>query len=78
MFVFVILWSGFTVYEYIRVKNNQDTLVCLHKVKEQEDNERYSVTCYGIFYKYRKYYYVNSNKLSAREFTMFFNEFKGE
>ena len=77
-FILLIVWASFTVYEYNRVSNNKDTLVCLHKVKENETADTYSVTCYGLFYKYRKYYYINSNKISAREFTMIFNEFKGE
>lgn len=69
-----IAWAGFTVYEYTRVKHGKDTLICFNEKKEVEDDDEYSITCNGLLYKYRKYYYIQNDKLSAREFVMFFND----
>lgn len=73
-----IIWAGFTTYEYTRVINDKDTLLCFNKVKEIEDEDEYSITCIGLLYKYRKYYYIESNNLSARAFAMVFNDFERE
>lgn len=76
VFIILIIWFAFAMYEMYRVKTDRDTLVCINSKKDIEDDDEYSVMCYGIFYKYKKYYYKTSNKLSAREFTLFFTDFK--
>lgn len=73
-----VLWALFSTYEYSRVARGMDTLICFNEVKEIEDDDEYSITCTGILYKYRRYYYKDSDKLSARAFTMAFNDFKRE
>lgn len=50
-------------------------MFCLNEVKDVEDNDEYSLTCYGILYKYREYHYNETDELSAREFTLVFKEF---
>lgn len=69
-----VSWAGFTIYEYSRVKNDKDTIICFNSKKEIEDDDEYSITCDGLLYKYRRYYYIQNDKLSAREFVMFFND----
>lgn len=71
-----ILWFVFVVYEYSRVKNNKEPLVCLNYHEAVGDNDEYTYECFGLFYKYKEYYYKVDKTLSAREITMFFTEYK--
>jgi len=70
------IWFGLTIYEFYRVKSERRPIICMHEVKDVESNSEYSRTCYGILYKYREYYMNDDDSLSAREFTLFFKEFK--
>lgn len=75
LLILVFIWFSFAMYEMYRVKDNKRPLICLNMVKDVEDNDEYSKTCYGILYKYREYHYKENDKISAREFTLFFKEF---
>ena len=74
----VIAWFCLTLYELYRVKTDHRPIICFNEIKDVESSTEYSKTCYGILYKYREYYYQENDKLSAREFTLFFKEFKRE
>lgn len=73
--VLVLLWFILALVEYYRVNNNKSPLVCFGDSREVESESEYSISCIGIFYKYKEYYYRVDDELSAREFTLFFNEF---
>lgn len=76
LLVIVFLWFSFASYEMYRVKNHKKTLICFNEVKDVEDDDEYSKMCYGLFYKYKEYYLKSNDSLTAREFTLFFTEFK--
>lgn len=75
LLIIAFLWFSLAVFEMYRVKDNKRPLICFNYKEDIEDNDEYSKTCHGILYKYREYYYKDNNKLSAREFTLFFKEF---
>ena len=72
----VILWFTLVLTEMYRVQTERKPLVCINEIKDIEDDDEYSLTCYGILYKYREYHYTNDDALSAREFTLVFKEFE--
>lgn len=72
----VVLWFSLVLIEMYRVKTDRKPLLCFNEIKDVEDDDEYSLTCYGILYKYREYHYNDSDALSAREFTLFFKEFE--
>ena len=79
LIIFIVLaWFCLTLFELYRVKTDHRPMICFNEIKDIENNVEYSKTCYGILYKYREYYYQDNDKLSAREFTLFFKEFKRE
>lgn len=71
----VILWFVLVLGEFFRVRIDKKPLICFNAVKDIEDDDEYSITCYGILYKYREYYYNEDNEMSAKEFTLVFKEF---
>lgn len=73
-----VLWFMLVMYEVKRVQNNKQPLVCHLRRIETEGVNEYSITCYGLFYKYREYYIEDKEELNAREFTLFFKSFKRE
>ena len=73
--ILVILWFSLVLYEMYRVKTDRKPIICINEVKDLEDNDEYSLTCYGILYKYREYHMNESDELSAREFTLIFKDF---
>ena len=74
----VLLWFALVLYNFYRAKNDNKPILCFHEIKDIESETEYSKTCYGILYKYREYYYTESNEMSAREYTLFFKEFARE
>ncbi len=78
LIIITIAWFSLTVYEFYRVKTDKKPIVCFHETRDVESSSEYSLTCYGILYKYREYYMNDDDSLSAREFTLFFKEFKRE
>ena len=74
----VLVWFSFTLYEFYRVRSDHRPLICFNEVKDTENTEEYSKTCYGLLYKYREYYMISDDSMSAREFTLFFKDFKRE
>ena len=72
----VILWFSLVLVELYRVKIDKRPLICVNEVKDIEDDDEYSLTCYGILYKYREYHYNSDDSISAREFTLVFKEFE--
>ena len=74
--IIAILWFCLVVYENYRVSKDKKTLICFNSVKEVEDDDEYSITCYGLLYKYREYFYIDNDQMSARELTMFFKDFE--
>lgn len=72
----VILWFALVLTEMYRVKIEKRPIICINEVKDIEDDDEYSLTCYGILYKYREYHYNSDDSLSAREFTLVFKEFE--
>ena len=75
IFIVAILWFSLVLIELYRVKKDSKPIFCFNEVKEIEDNDEYSLTCYGILYKYREYHFIKDDALSAREFTLVFKEF---
>ena len=75
MLTLVILWFSLILIEMYRVKTDNKPMICFNEVKDVEDDDEYSLTCYGILYKYREYHYNSDDSLSAREFTLVFKEF---
>lgn len=71
-----IIWFIFVVFEYCRVKSNKQPLICLNYHESIGDSDEFAYECYGLLYKYKEYYYKVDKTMSAREFTMFFTEFK--
>ena len=78
LLVLVVIWFCFTTVEFYRAKSDKRPLVCSKMKKDVENNEEYSLTCYGILYKYREYYSNEDDSMTGREFTLFFKEFKRE
>ena len=78
LLVLVIIWFCFTSIEFYRVKTDRKPFVCSKMKRDIENNEEYSLTCYGILYKYREYYNNEDDSMTGREFTLFFKEFKRE
>lgn len=78
LIVLAIIWFALTLFEFYRVKSDKRPVVCMHEVKDIESEDEYSRTCYGLLYKYREYYLDEDDSLAAREFTLFFKEFKRE
>ena len=76
--IITLIWFCITLFELYRVKTDNRPIICFNEVKDVENDMEYSKTCYGLLYKYREYYYKESNTISAREFTLFFKEFKRE
>ena len=74
--IIVVAWFGLVIYEYYRVKIDKRPLICLHEKSDTEGINEYSKTCYGILYKYREYYTIDGDQMTAREFTLSFKEFK--
>lgn len=74
--VLVLAWFSFVMYEYYRVNTDRRPLICFSEKKEIESKDEYSTMCYGLLYKYKEYYYVNTDTMSARELTLFFTDFK--
>ena len=70
--IIIVAWFCLALSEYYRVRIDKRPLICFGEKKDIESEKEYSKTCYGIFYKYREYYYNESNEMSAREFTLFF------
>jgi len=71
----IILWLSLVLFESYRVNNDKRPIICLNQVKDIEDDDEYAMTCYGILYKYKEYYYSVDDSISARELTMLFKEF---
>lgn len=71
----VVTWLSLTLFELYRVKKDNKPIICMNETKEVEDDDEYSVTCYGFLYKYREYFYIEDNKLSAKEFSLMFKDF---
>ena len=67
-----LIWFGFTTYEYYSVKNDKRPLICLNKKELNENNNEKSMMCYGVFYKYKEYYFKKSGSITGREFALFF------
>ena len=78
LLILVIIWFGITLVEFYRVKTDRKPIICSKMKRDVENNEEYSLTCYGILYKYREYYNNADDSMTAREFTLFFKEFKRE
>ena len=76
--IIVVIWFSFTLIEFYRVKSDKRPIVCFNEKKDTESSDEYSLTCYGLLYKYREYYMNDDDSLTAREFTLFFKEFKRE
>ena len=74
----VVAWFGLVMHEARRVKNDQKPILCFQPKNDTEGVDEYSVTCYGLFYKYREYYIKDKEELNAKEFTLFFKSFKRE
>jgi len=72
----VVLWFCLVLIEFYRVKIDKKPLFCFNDVKDIEDDDEYSVTCYGPLYKYREYHYNEGDDISAKEFTLIFKEFE--
>lgn len=72
----VLAWFSWTVYEYNRVLNDKRPILCYKEIKDVEDDDEYSIMCYGLLYKYKEYYYTDTDEMSAREFTFFFKDFE--
>lgn len=70
-----LIWFSLVLIELYRVRIDKRPLVCINSIKDIEDDDEYSVTCYGPLYKYREYYYNDTNEISAKEFTLIFKEF---
>ena len=75
IFALLILWLSFVLYEMYRVRTDKRPIICFNEVRQVEDDDEYSITCSGILYKYREYYFIKEEVMSAREFTLFFKEF---
>ena len=73
--IFVFVWFSLTVFEYYRVKTNKKPIICMFSKSQSENDNENAVTCYGLFYKYREYYYKDTDELNARELTLFFMPF---
>lgn len=73
--IIVVLWFILCLIEYNRVHNDKKPLICFGDSREIESESEYSTSCIGIFYKYKEYYYRATDEISAREFTLFFNDF---
>ena len=72
----VIIWFSLMLVELYRVKSDKRPIICVNQIKDVEDDDEYSITCYGILYKYREYHYNIDDAISAREFTMVFKDFE--
>lgn len=73
--IITLIWFSIIVYEYYRVKSDKKPVICFNQTKEPENKDEYSYVCYGLLYKYKEYYYVNTDTISARELTLFFKDF---
>ncbi|MBE6155746.1 MAG: hypothetical protein E7164_03210 [Firmicutes bacterium] len=71
----VILWFSLVLTNLYRVKIDKKPLICMGQYRDIEDNDEYSLTCYGILYKYREYHYTIDDSISAKEFTLIFKDF---
>lgn len=76
--VLVFAWFLLLLINYYLVRKDGRPVMCWNYIKEVYDEDEYTLTCNGIFYKYREYYYNDTNRLHAREFTLFFKDFKKE
>ena len=74
--IIAILWFALVSIEFYRVKTERKPMICSKMKRDIENTEEYSLTCYGILYKYREYYKTEDGSMTAREFTLFFKEFK--
>ena len=74
--ILVILWFALVLIEMYRVKTEKRPLICFNEIKDIEDDDEYSLTCYGMLYKYREYHFDEDDEISAREFTLVFKEFE--
>ena len=70
-----LAWFFLTAINYYLVKKDQRPIFCFNYTKENENNDEYSLVCYGILYKYKEYYNIKDDKLNARELTLFFRDF---
>lgn len=68
----ILIWFCFTSYEYYRVKTDKKPLICFNKKEINENDNEKSTMCYGLFYKYKEYYYKKSGSITGREFALFF------
>ncbi len=75
LLVIIVAWFSLAMYNYYRVKTDKKPLLCYGNTKEVEANNEYSYTCYGILYKYKEYYSTKNDKITAREYTLFFKDF---
>ena len=71
----VVLWFILVIIEYSRVNKDKRPLLCFGYHEVVEDDDEYAITCNGLLYKYKEYYYKTDDTMSARELTMFFTEF---
>lgn len=75
IFAVVVLWFCLTLIEYFRVRTHHRPFLCFNETKDVADVDEYSLTCYGLLYKYREYHFIKDDALSAREFSLFFIDF---
>lgn len=76
LLIIVLAWGSLVLIEFNRVKNDKKPIFCFNELKDIEDDDEYSKTCYGILYKYREYYLKEENVMSAKEFTLVFKDFE--
>lgn len=73
-----VLWLVLALVNSYFVSMDKRPILCFNYQKNIENDDEYSLTCYGILYKYKEYYYIKSEAMSAREYTLFFKEFVRE
>ena len=78
LLILVVAWFCLTLVEFYRVKKDKRPIICSKMKQDVENTEEYSLTCYGVLYKYREYYRNEDDSMTAREFTLYFKEFKRE
>ena len=71
----VVLWFILALFNLYRVNKDKRPVLCFNYVKADEDEDEYNLTCKGILYKYREYYLIKDDSMTAREYTLFFKEF---
>ena len=76
--VIVFAWFFLVVINYYLVRKDGRPVMCWNYTRENYDEDEYTLTCKGILYKYREYFYNDTNSLHARELTLFFKDFKKE